>query len=66
MVLPQTQQTKDRNTAKIGQHTTLVRTQYTDHSKKPTIPSPRLRNDLWSQKLHIKWFSKVAAGSTEG
>ena len=46
MVLPQTQQTKDRNTAKIGQHTTLVRTQYTDHSKKPTIPSPRLRNDL--------------------
>jgi hypothetical protein len=38
MVLPQTQQTKDRNTAKIGHHTTQVTTQYTNHSNETYNP----------------------------
>jgi hypothetical protein len=37
MVLPETQQTEDRNRDKTGHHTTPIRTQYTDHSNKTMI-----------------------------
>lgn len=38
MMLPETQQTKDRNADKIGHHTTPVWTQYTDHSNETLNP----------------------------